>query len=133
LRRFLTGKGCADTWVQIDKDHPTGTVNVNISDRTNVQYEIIHPVAWDLLRQLMTRWKFQEMPMPLYLVPWLLEINHPGKRSSNCLKIQMPSNNDVESRHHIRCIRIFKQFEERFPGWLISRSQGTKYKGIGIS
>ena len=49
LRKFLTSKGCADAWVQIDKDHPTGTVNVNISDRTNVQYEIVQPVAWDFI------------------------------------------------------------------------------------
>jgi fructokinase len=49
LKGFLKSKGCADTWVQVDQDHPTGTVNVNISERTNVQYEIVHPVAWDFI------------------------------------------------------------------------------------
>jgi fructokinase len=49
LKKFMVSKGCADTWVQRDNDHPTGTVNVNITDRTNVQYEIVHPVAWDFI------------------------------------------------------------------------------------
>jgi len=49
LKGFLKSKGCADTWVQTDTEHPTGIVNVNISDRTNVQYEIVHPVAWDFI------------------------------------------------------------------------------------
>ena len=49
LRAFLKSKGCADTWVQTDSVHATGTVNVNITDRTNVQYEIVHPVAWDFI------------------------------------------------------------------------------------
>jgi len=49
LKKNLTGKGCADTWVQLDRNHPTGTVNVNIADRTNVQYEIVQPVAWDFI------------------------------------------------------------------------------------
>ncbi len=49
LKHFLKSKGCPDTWVQTDTDHPTGTVKVNISDRTNVQYEIVQPVAWDYI------------------------------------------------------------------------------------
>ena len=49
LNKFLTSKGCANTWVQTDKEHPTGTVKVNISNRTDVQYEIVHPVAWDFI------------------------------------------------------------------------------------
>jgi fructokinase len=49
LKVFLKGKGCDDTWVQKDDEHPTGTVKVNISDRTNVQYEIVQPVAWDYI------------------------------------------------------------------------------------
>lgn len=49
LKEFLVSKGCADRWVQCDPHHPTGTVKVNISDRTNVQYEIVHPVAWDFI------------------------------------------------------------------------------------
>jgi fructokinase len=49
LKKFLVSKSCADTWIQTDSNFPTGTVKVNISDRTNVQYEIVHPVAWDFI------------------------------------------------------------------------------------
>jgi len=49
LKKFLTSKGCAETWVQTDNARPTGTVKVDIADRTNVQYEIVHPVAWDFI------------------------------------------------------------------------------------
>ncbi len=49
LREFLKSKSCVDTWMQTDPGHPTGTVKVNISNRTDVQYEIVHPVAWDFI------------------------------------------------------------------------------------
>jgi fructokinase len=49
LKNFLQSKDCDATWIQTDNEHPTGTVKVNVSDRTNVQYEIVHPVAWDFI------------------------------------------------------------------------------------
>jgi len=36
--------------VQTDREHPTGTVNVELDDSGQAQFEIAQPVAWDFLR-----------------------------------------------------------------------------------
>lgn len=42
--------------VQTDRDHPTGTVNVEIDGNGQAKFEIAQPVAWDFL-QLTSDWK----------------------------------------------------------------------------
>ncbi len=41
--------GLAGDHVQIDSDHPTGTVKVEINAQGQARFEIAHPVAWDFL------------------------------------------------------------------------------------
>lgn len=36
--------------VQADRDHPTGTVKVDVDDKGQAKFEIAHPVAWDFLQ-----------------------------------------------------------------------------------
>ncbi|MGC4022327.1 MAG: PfkB family carbohydrate kinase [Cyclobacteriaceae bacterium] len=52
LRRFLHQRQFSDQWIQSEKNLPTGTVRVDVSDRNNVRYEIVHPVAWDNIQFL---------------------------------------------------------------------------------
>jgi fructokinase len=35
--------------VQTDREHPTGTVKVELDDKGQAQFEIAHPVAWDFM------------------------------------------------------------------------------------
>ena len=49
LREFLKQKNCSDNWVQTDNTHATGTVKVDVTDKTNVKYEIVRSVAWDFI------------------------------------------------------------------------------------
>jgi len=37
-------------YVQTDRDHPTGTVNVDLDGNGQARFEIAHPVAWDFLQ-----------------------------------------------------------------------------------
>ncbi len=37
------------SYVQTDREHPTGTVKVEIDDKGQARFEIAHPVAWDFL------------------------------------------------------------------------------------
>jgi fructokinase len=46
---FIKQKGGATDWIQRDTEHSTGIVEVNISNRTSVTYNIVHPVAWDFI------------------------------------------------------------------------------------
>lgn len=46
---FIKQKGGATDWIQRDAQQPTGIVEVNISNRTSVTYNIVHPVAWDFI------------------------------------------------------------------------------------
>jgi fructokinase len=46
---FIKQKGGATDWIQHDTQYSTGIVEVNISNRTSVTYNIVHPVAWDFI------------------------------------------------------------------------------------
>lgn len=49
LRAFLRGRGLGTDFVQSDQTHPTGVVHANVSDRHEVTYQIVQPVAWDYI------------------------------------------------------------------------------------
>jgi fructokinase len=49
IKLYTTEKGCSIQWIQTDKKFSTGTVLVNTSDRNEMKYEILHPVAWDFI------------------------------------------------------------------------------------
>ena len=49
LLKFLQERNLPTDWIQIDSTHPTGTVNVNMDDAQEVQYDIVVPVAWDFI------------------------------------------------------------------------------------
>lgn len=36
-------------WVQTDAQYPTGIVNVDLTDKNRVVYEIVQPAAWDFI------------------------------------------------------------------------------------
>ena len=46
---FVKQKNCPTNWIQRDSQHSTGIVEVNITNRTSVTYNIVHPVAWDFI------------------------------------------------------------------------------------
>ncbi len=47
LRAILQNKGVADGHIQTDLLHQTGIVQANVTDKTEVTYEIVEDVAWD--------------------------------------------------------------------------------------
>lgn len=47
LREVLRGKGVDDSCIQADPAHRTGIVRANVTDNTEVTYEIVEDVAWD--------------------------------------------------------------------------------------
>lgn len=49
LLSFLQEKGLRTDTIQIDTVHHTGIVDVDMSDPTNVQYDIVKPVAYDFI------------------------------------------------------------------------------------
>ncbi len=49
LTDYLTRKGVQSQWVQVDETHETGVVLVNVSNRSEVTYDIVQPVAWDYI------------------------------------------------------------------------------------
>lgn len=49
LLRFMKEAGLDTRLVQQGQTHLTGVVKVNVDDRNNVQYKILHPVAWDYI------------------------------------------------------------------------------------
>jgi fructokinase len=49
VRESLLARGVTDQFLQIDPEHPTGTVKVEIDSAGQPKFEIIHPVAWDFL------------------------------------------------------------------------------------
>lgn len=49
LLRFMKEAGLDTRLVQQGQTHLTGVVKVNMDDRNNVQYKILHPVAWDYI------------------------------------------------------------------------------------
>ncbi|WP_162052242.1 carbohydrate kinase family protein [Pontibacter pamirensis] len=50
LVRFLEEKNLSTQWVQIGQTHLTGVVKANISDKNEVSYKIVEPVAWDYIQ-----------------------------------------------------------------------------------
>jgi fructokinase len=49
---FVRKKDCSTDGIQHDSHHSTGIVEVNISNRTSVTYNIVHPAAWDFISAL---------------------------------------------------------------------------------
>src|SRR5258707_5314232 len=49
IKSFVIEKNCSTQWIQSEAKHPTGSVLVNLTNRNEVQYEIVHPVAWDFI------------------------------------------------------------------------------------
>jgi fructokinase len=47
LRAYLGSKGVADTGLQTDPTHQTGIVQANVTNKTEVTYNIVEDVAWD--------------------------------------------------------------------------------------
>ncbi|GAA4437619.1 carbohydrate kinase [Pontibacter saemangeumensis] len=50
LLGYLEQKGVNTQWVQVDEAHETGVVLVNVSNRSEVTYDIVQPVAWDYIQ-----------------------------------------------------------------------------------
>lgn len=49
IKAFLKEKNCTLDFLQTDEIHPTGKVNVFLSEKHEATYEIVHPVAWDFI------------------------------------------------------------------------------------
>lgn len=49
LLQFANESGLNTQLVQQGQTHLTGVVKVNVDDKNNVQYKILHPVAWDYI------------------------------------------------------------------------------------
>ncbi len=49
LLEFLSEKGLKSDLIQVDLDHLTGIVKVQLSAGGQPSYEIVHPVAWDFI------------------------------------------------------------------------------------
>ncbi len=49
LREFLQSKGVSDACLQTDPVHQTGIVQANVTQRTDVTYDIVADVAWDYI------------------------------------------------------------------------------------
>lgn len=54
--RRLARLGLSREWLQIDQEHPTGTVNVQIAGDGQPTFEIAEPVAWDYF-EWTTQWQ----------------------------------------------------------------------------
>jgi fructokinase len=50
LLDFLRGKGLSTEGIQIGKTHLTGVVKANVTNRNEVVYKIVKPVAWDYIQ-----------------------------------------------------------------------------------
>ena len=50
LTDYLNRKGLSTQFVQIGETHLTGIVKVNLTDKTEVAYKIVQPVAWDYIQ-----------------------------------------------------------------------------------
>ena len=50
LLAFVAGKSLSTCYVQRGQTHPTGVVKANVSNRHEVTYEIVQPVAWDYIQ-----------------------------------------------------------------------------------
>ncbi|MFD3002699.1 carbohydrate kinase family protein [Pontibacter toksunensis] len=50
LLHYLEGKGVRTSYVQVDEKQPTGLVIANVSNRSEVTYDIVQPAAWDFIQ-----------------------------------------------------------------------------------
>ncbi|MHA6246942.1 carbohydrate kinase family protein [Pontibacter sp. CAU 1760] len=50
LLDFLAEKGLSTQWIQTGQTHLTGVVKANISNKNEVTYKIVEPVAWDYIQ-----------------------------------------------------------------------------------
>ncbi|GHB26798.1 carbohydrate kinase family protein [Mongoliitalea lutea] len=50
LQDFMAPYSLDTSWIQLDEEHPTSTVQVNNDDPQNVKYTIVAPVAWDFIQ-----------------------------------------------------------------------------------
>ncbi|MFT2009314.1 carbohydrate kinase family protein [Pontibacter sp. 13R65] len=50
LLQFLHSKAIPTDWIQQGETHLTGVVKANISDKNEVTYKIVEPVAWDYIQ-----------------------------------------------------------------------------------
>ncbi|WP_273213736.1 carbohydrate kinase family protein [Runella zeae] len=50
LLDFVTQKGLSTHLIQQGETHLTGVVKANVSDKNEVTYKIVHPVAWDYIQ-----------------------------------------------------------------------------------
>ncbi|GAB3540138.1 carbohydrate kinase [Pontibacter brevis] len=51
LLDYLQQKGVSTRWVQVNETQKTGVVVANVSNRSEVTYDIVQPVAWDYIQQ----------------------------------------------------------------------------------
>lgn len=49
IKSYVSGKNCSVEWIQSDIQYPTGKVLADVSNRSEVKYEILQPVAWDFI------------------------------------------------------------------------------------
>ncbi len=49
LLHFITSHGLSTDFVQHGKTHLTGVAKANVSDKNEVTYKLVHPVAWDYI------------------------------------------------------------------------------------
>lgn len=50
IKAFLESKNCTTEWIQEDETLNTGWVKVQLSEKNEATYTIIHPVAWDFIQ-----------------------------------------------------------------------------------
>src|SRR6266702_1884979 len=51
LREEVRRLGLSDEYIQLDREHPTGTVKVTLDENKVPSYEITENVAWDCLSE----------------------------------------------------------------------------------
>jgi fructokinase len=49
LLQFVTKNGLSTDFIQLGKTHLTGVAKANVSDKNEVTYKLVHPVAWDYI------------------------------------------------------------------------------------
>jgi fructokinase len=49
IKSYVSNKNCSVEWIQSDPHYPTGRVLVDVSNKNEVTYEILQPVAWDFI------------------------------------------------------------------------------------
>lgn len=51
ILQYIAERGVDTRYIQFDEQHPTGTVEADVSDPTAVTYTINYPVAWDFIKK----------------------------------------------------------------------------------